>query len=329
MLSLNFIQRLSSYACGSLPSLDDQICLVRLPGREELYDQQSIPDMPLLAMLESNLTQWESANLGEMAHMVAIVSVWAEVTRSLYCTRNGLTGSWHGHYEAFYTAKQVKLQALIAHLPPRLDPSDTQKIKQALREGYIGSLVSLYAIHHMTHMALNRYVFYGELSAKSMCRNMKAAQFHAREILRLVHTTVQLHGALYPSDEVSMATFCTPLLACSISTALDILTSVGSLNDLESDILLVQSNLLVVQELGTVWATAQGRSRMIAVRFEKIMHGLGQATTEAAAFVATDPMDYALDGDVDLFFSPPLETRLRSLGLDPATVKIMTIDTSE
>lgn len=62
---------------------------------------------------------------------------------------------------------------------------------------------------------------------------------------------------------------------------------------------------------------------MIVTRFERVLLGLDRASAEKkTAIIATDPMDNTLDKELDLFFFPPLETRLRSLGLETALSEV-------
>jgi hypothetical protein len=102
-------------------------------------------------------------------------------------------------------------------------------------------------------MNLNRHVLQDDLKEKSLGRNLRVAQFHARELLEITQTMSELQRA-QPLSELA-GIFSTPFLGYSILSAVDTLTSIGSLVDLKSDLLLVQSSLGLVEELGKYWAS--------------------------------------------------------------------------
>ena len=166
-------------------------------------------------------------------------------------------------------------------------------------------------------MKLNRHAEYMELHEEGLRRNIRAAQYHARELLKVTQTLAALHRKRASSELTWI--FSAPFHAYSILSAVDILTSLGSLADLKYDLDLVQSSLEVVQELGRYWASAEKQLEMIAVRFRDIMSALESASTTDTDFVTTDPMEDIFGRGLDLLFSPPVEARLRALGLDPRT----------
>ncbi len=291
-------------------------CFLRLPCREELYENQDVPETPYLAAAEQSLTWEEQGSLGNMAYLIEMSSAWSEVLQHLYRTKYRAVGDEAGVYERFYGQKQRQLQWFTHHLPPHMFPCNRQNIERALHNGYIGTFISLHALYHTAAMQLNRHAVYDELEHEGLHRNLRAAQYHARELLNVTHTLSKLYREQRSSGPARI--FSTPFLGYAILSAVDILTSIGTLADLQSDLQLVQSSLEVVQELSRYWSSAQKQLEMIANRFTDIVGALEDANTSNNVFITTDAMENTFGRELDLFFSPPVEVRLQALGLGTA-----------
>lgn len=292
-------------------------CFLRLPRREDLYEIQTIPDTPYSARSSQTWTRQEQGSLGNMAFLVALSSTWSDVLRYLYRTKHRVVRTGDASYESFYLETQQQLQAFTHHLPSHLYPFDTPNMERALDEGHIGTFISLHAMYRTTLMKLNRHAVYTDLQKESMSRNIQAAQYHARELLKFTQTLTDPYGKRASSELALIAS--TSFQGYAILSAVDILTSMGSLANLKSDLHLIQSSLEVLQELSKYWASAEKQLKMIAVRYKDITSALETASTQNTDFVTTDPMEDTLGKDLDLLFSPPVDVRLRALGLDPRT----------
>jgi hypothetical protein len=277
-----------------------------------LYESQDVPDTPYSVVLEQNMTWHEESSLGNMAYLMTIFSTWSDVLQYLYRRKHQVVSTERGGYEGFYEQKQRQLQAFIDRLPPHLLHCNRQNIQRALHGGYIGTLISLHALYHTTFMKMNRYAVQGELEDEKLARNLRAAQFHAREFLKVTHTLSALHRE-QRSAQLSWI-FSTAFQGYSILSAVDILTSIGTLTDLKCDLVLVQSSLELLQELGNYWSSAQKELQMIAVRFSDIIEALESASPEDTMFVTSGAMEDTFGKGLDLFFSPPVEVRFKALG---------------
>jgi hypothetical protein len=67
--------------------------------------------------------------------------------------------------------------------------------------------------------------------------------------------------------------------------------------------------------LGKYWAGAQEQFEVMAVRFREMTTALQTASVEDIVFCTTEPMDDPFGKELDILFSPPVEDRLRGLGL--------------
>ena len=303
-------------------------CLLRLPCRDDLYEQEEIPAAPYFATFEQGLTRQKEARLGNMAFLIAISSSWNDVLQYLYRTRHRVVETQSGAYEHFYGEKQRQLQAFTESLPPHLFPCERPNIERALERGYIGTLISLYALYHATQMKLNRYALCDEMSEASLGRNLRAARHHARELLKFTHTLSDLHRQRASLEQPRI--FSVPFYGHSTLSAVDILTSIGSLADLNSDLQLVQNSLGIAQELSRHRVSAQRQPESTVVRFAAMMKALENGYAKDTVFVTTNPMEEPFDQEMDLLFSPPIEARLTALGLGTRTgngKEVLTIET--
>lgn len=177
-------------------------------------------------------------------------------------------------------------------------------------------------------MNLNRYAVHSELEEERLDRNLRAAQYHARELLKITRTLLESH---IEQHSVELSGICsTPFLGYSILSAVDILTSIGTLADLRSDIQLLQSSLIVVEELSKYWASAHQQLIRIAARFGQVMHVLESASVEAAVFITMNAIDDTVGVELDLLFSPPVTAKFKALGLGTSTRPgkgVLTIET--
>lgn len=300
--------------------LHNEDCFLRLPCREDLYEKQEPPTTPYFASIEQDLDWQEQVslqNMGNMAYLIAISSAWSDVLQNIYRTKHPIVSKERSMYETFYQQKQRQLRTLTKRLPPHLFPCTTQNIERALQGGYIGTFVSLHTLYHATHMKLNRHALLEELEEEHLSRNLRAAQYHAREVLKVSHRISELHQAQHPSELTWI--FSTPFQGQSILYAVDILTSIGSLVELKSDLQLVQGSLEVVQQLSKYWASAQKQLKMIIIRVEETKRALETVSADHAASVTTVPMEDTSGKELDLFFSPSVEARLHALGLGKVT----------
>ena len=292
--------------------LQNEDCFIRLPCSEELYENQDIPVTPLFGTIDQNSSWPKPAGLGTMSYLIAISSVWGQVLQYLYRKKHRTFESDDDKYEKFYSGKQRQLRRFIDRLPPHLLACSTQNIQQALQEGYAETFILLHARYHTILMTLNRHAPHTEMDERSLSRNIRAAQFHARELLKFTLLLSKIYEEQRSSK--SARTFSVPFQAYSMLSAVDILTSIGTLADLTSDLQLVQSSFEVVQELSKYWASAQKQLKMIAIRFEEIMKALECASREYAFFVTADAMENMFGKDLDLFFAPTVERRFTALG---------------
>lgn len=294
--------------------LHEEDCFVRLPCKEDLYENQDIPDTPYLAMVEQKLTWQEKASLGNMAYLIAMASAWGDALRYLYRLKYRVVSAEGSTYEGYYREKQRQMTAFIDRLPPHLFPCNRQNFERALQGGYIEIFISLHELYHTTLMKVNRHVEHAQLEEESVKRNVRAAQYHAREVLAISRTLSELYRT---SRSWRSAWVCsTPFQGYAILSAVDILTSVGTLADVKSDLELVQGSLEVVRELSNYWASAQKQQEMIVFRFREIMRALDFGSREPnTVFITRDPLEDAVGKELDVFFSTPLERRLKALGL--------------
>jgi hypothetical protein len=293
--------------------LHNNDCFLRLPSREDLYEMQQVTEAPYFATIQQSPTEQDKATLGNMSYLIAISSTWSDVLQNLYRTKHQVEESQVDEYEMFYEEKQQQLQAFIDRLPEHLYPCTTRNIELSLENGYLGTFISLHALYLTTLMKLNRHAKHAELDEDSIKRNLRAAQYNARELLKVTNTLAELHREQQCSQFAWI--FSTPFQGYSILAAVDILTSIGSLNDLNTDMQLVQSSLEVMQELSKYWASAQKQLDMIAVRFGMIMKALENASEEDTVFFTTEPMEDTFGRELDLLFSLPVEERFRAIGL--------------
>lgn len=296
--------------------IDD--CFLRLPCKEARYENQDIPDIPNLGMIHQKNLKWEEhASLGNMAFLIFIASVWGDVVQYLYRLRYRIASVEDSGYEGYYRDKERQLQAFVDRLPLHLFPCNLQNIQKAMQEGYIGTLISIHEIYHTTVMKINRHGVHAELEEESLKRNLRAAQYHARELLTIYH---RLSNQYHESRSWTPASICsTPFQGYAILSAMDILTSVGALTDLRSDLKLVQGSLEIFQESSKCWRDVEEKWGLVAARVREVTLALCSGSAEKSkVFLLKNPIDDAFGKELDVLFSPAVSKRFEASGLATA-----------
>ena len=310
---LTILQHFSCFCAGRLSTLRNEDCFLRLPCDERLFETQQIPETPHFVAGRDGLDRLGSRSLGNMAYLVVLASTWNDLLLNLYRTGHRVPHD-DTKYEKFYQNRSEQLRIFANKMPPHLSPCDVPNIEQALRGGYIGALMSLHGLYHMGHMKLNRHAASDGISQERLGRNLRAAQYHARELLKITRTLAEVYQQ--KSVDGPAWVFTTPFVGYSITTAVDILTSIGSLYDLTGDLPFIKSSLEVMAELSKHWSSSRMQLGRLGPRYEALQAALKDVTPEQKVFVTTQAMEDAFGKEVDLLFSPPLHTRLGALGLE-------------
>ena len=307
------LDHFSRFSSAHLSTLDDTDCFLRLPCQEEAYGKQEIPITPYFHDWADDpglSLRAGCSSPGMMGYLVQISSIWGNVFARAYRS-NHRSGKEHGiDFESFYQKTSGRLddwkQGLTTHLSE--GPANVEDATQA---GYLGIFCALHMLYHCAVIGLNRHAHSRYIHRDQIVRNIQTAHRHAREILTM---TEALCKEIYEDrrQKPSLGAL-SPFTGFAVLSAVDTLTAAGLTVDLHECLRLVNSGIVVLEELAARWTTAKSQLSLVQQRFSLIM---GAVTKDKAAFVSSEPIDVSFGSEHDLLYAEPREHCLRAIGLD-------------
>lgn len=324
-------------------AIHDEDTFVRLPCKEDVYDNQEPVKTPYF---DNELTDQRlcrdaiPSELGPMAYYAQISSIWGDVLANIYRSPHQSVERYSADHEAFHITSHQRLSSWKASLPAYLSYS-TFNTNNSIKNGYVGTFISLHTIYHATIIKLNRDIRHGTLSAASTTRAMEEATHHALQLLDMMQTLSNADRQKIPTSTPSQfhqqqlkIPFSTPFAGYAILIAIDILSAGGSLDPLSltKTFRIMNGGLKVVEELSQFWASARAQRSAIRKRVEQLAEC---ATANEAAgkkvWIARNPLDKTFGGNQDVFYNDSVQQPtgrarfLASLGLKARDDEILMV----
>ena len=275
-----------------------------------------------------------------MAYYVQISSIWGDVLANIYRSPHLSVERYSADHEAFHITTHQRLSSWKASLPAYLS-YNTFNTNISIKNGYVGTFISLHTIYHATIMKLNRDIRHATLSAASTTRAIQEATNHALQLLEMMQTLSNADRRKVPTSTPSQfhqqqlkIPFSTPFAGYAILIAIDILSAGGSLDptSLSKTFRIMNGGLKVAEELSQFWASARAQRKAIRKRVEQLAES---ATSDEAAgkkaWVARIPLDKTFGGDQDVFYNDLVQqpqgraSFLANLGLEARDDEILMV----
>ncbi|MCJ1370054.1 hypothetical protein MMC20_001266, partial [Loxospora ochrophaea] len=272
----------------------------------------------------------ENSNLGDIAYMVQISTIWSDVLAHIYRSSHQSPEVYLASYEAFYSNICNRLSGWASSLPSNLR-FNRFNLESNVDNGHIGTFVSIHAFYHITFMKLNRHIRHGCLPTSTISHNIREAVRHAQELLDIIDTisAVDRKKRLTPNapgqDPLDFS-FSTPFAGYAVLAAIDILSAAGSLGPVFTDTLRRMNSCLdVIDELAHFWASAKGQRKAIRHRIEELANSVIDNGPGRHAWVLKIPIEKTYTADQDAFYPQNTITR----GADLRLLKAMDVDVEE
>ena len=313
-------------------NIDD--CYLRLPMHESNYEEQLPLATPYFrnSLIDPALCNTSSpSNLGSMAHLVQVSAAWGETMAFIYRSSFLPSSAFPRRYEAQHSSIMTRLSDWMSNLPDHLTWSE-ENLDKSIRQGYIGTFISLHSLYHSTIMKLNRRVRFSTLPRETIIRNVRVTQHHAKALLQAVRRLAKVDRQALLKEQ--WFAFSIPFTGHAILIATDVLTAGGALVDLPEIIRLVDSGLEVLEELAQFWASAKAQYRHIGERLKLLADTLAEYgtnnngdATKKIGWSIKEPIDTTFPKADDLVYSLERKEYLKVMGVEiKADEEIVVVD---
>ncbi|KAK4986356.1 hypothetical protein LTR66_007887, partial [Elasticomyces elasticus] len=152
------MDRYNGFCGGTLCTIHLEDIFLRLPCPEHVYENGTESQAPffdngIIDPAEARLTPGSA--VGAMGHLAVVSSIWGDVSAFLHRSVHRAPSHYAEAYDQFYKQTHRRLDEWMSRLPAHLHHTQ-QNTERSIREGYAGTLISLFALHHITLMKLNR-----------------------------------------------------------------------------------------------------------------------------------------------------------------------------
>ena len=338
------MQRFHGYCSGHFGILHKDDAFVRLPCVEEMYENQEESRTPYFdnGIVDNELSNPQDQScMGSMAYLVQIACIWDDILAYIYRSTHRSRESYRTEHDRFHCKAYARLESWCSSLPSHLVFSRAN-LAINLRDGNLGTFISLHSLFHMCFMTLNRHIRHEDLSIDSIRRSSNEAICHALQLLHMMEI-LSKSTCKTPKPSTSQSarqrhfhqhqfpTFSTPFPGYAILLAIDTVSATGSLErELFTETFRVMNEgLKIVIQLSRFWSSARNQRKAIMRRIEDISNAVIDYGTGSSmkAWVVESPMIKAIGPEEDVFYMRDWremrgeENRVRLLGVSDMEVE--------
>ena len=249
--------------------------------------------------------------MGPMAYLAQISSIWGDVLAHIYRASQMNARNYKERYDSFYQQTNRRLDAWMRTLPDHLTYC-SRNTNESVREGASGTYLILHCLYHNTIMKLNRHVRHAHVDAGVVKRNMREAMDHAWQLLNMIQRVITVNQDVSHSTRSTKSqrqqlqcAFSAPFTGFAVLTAIDIIGGGGPLTEeeLSKTIPLMESGLVILDEISRFWASARAQRKAIMQRIEKLVMAASEAAVGGKkAWIATGPMEKTFGATMDVYY---------------------------
>ncbi|KAL9089669.1 MAG: hypothetical protein Q9165_005701 [Trypethelium subeluteriae] len=295
--------------CGDFPSLmQGEDISTKLPCPDALFDNGTIPDMPMLTndTIDENFKQ-SSDTLGGLGYLVQIAALSAEVWTHVHRSRRRAARDYRHAYEDLSSNLPRRLHDWAANLPPTLRYS-TSNLANSNKAGFASLFVSLHTVRHVTTLNLYRYTRIDCLEPSVIARNIRLARASARTVLELFLSLIEIENHNFNAASPGYG----------IIVAADVLSAGGRVVDLPALISAFLKTARLLDDLSSFWASAKHQRRLLQRRIEELAQitngsGPGSLVDDGRYWTVDEPLQAYTHKDCDVIYGVEKEVFIEAL----------------
>lgn len=271
--SCYILDRFNGFCSGHMSIIHPEDVFLRLPCSIRAWEVEAPVSNPYFDPVTPALSHAELPDIGSMAYLINIVSIWGDVMATIYRTINRPETHTPAQSSAFHAHSMARLQSWRDSLPEVLQYS-VERMDGSSHYKILGTWVTMHAVYHTTQMKLNRYMGPArELSAKQLACNRAAAAEHAHALLDMMNALSlpeRTKRAKASGRPVDKCTFSTPFVGFSIISAVDIVTEQGLVGQMEGVLRGIRGARRILEELSHFWRSARLQTQTVSKRIEEL-----------------------------------------------------------
>lgn len=261
--SLFMLERLSPLFPDRATMIHAEDIYIRLPSDSESFEKQVDASMPMFNPYEPNFSISSERQPDITSQLVEMVHIWSACQSTIHRLASRPNAP---------DAEGAKIRSLTkwirdwhAALPPRQSFSGSN-LESAAFSGKVGSFLSMHLLCHHAQIQLNRYhVSVGKLSSEYRTSHLQECRDNANSIVEIV-------GCLDRVLRIRPTILSTPppSLPTAVTTAMDVLTSSGSVDTLNDTIDRICVAKTAVDGSANVWEYSRHSQMGLDQRLQKL-----------------------------------------------------------
>jgi hypothetical protein len=284
--SCYLMDHFTGFTNGHLSTINPKDVFLRLPCHTRYFEDQAEVSAPFFdsSRLPSSVTL---ENAGAMAYLVNITTIWGDVRANIYRgSQSSVSASSQTEpFTTFYTKTNMRLEAWSASLPPDLRFT-TENLDATIRDGLVGSFVSMHAINVTTSIKLNRYVQPSSVPPQQLRTFIKQGYIHSFELLHqcdVIANRLRNIQGVRDGDR----RFTTPYMGFALLVASDIVSAKGHLQDVPEMLTRLEGARILAGDLAMFWHAGTRQRDKLNLRIEvlgKLPRSLGSPGSVGAGW---------------------------------------------
>lgn len=249
---------------------------VRLPCRDDLYEQGVLSDAPHYSDTFLNTAHTMApSTLNQMPPSVLLIlaaAIWGDVVDFAFCATHRGDTAYRNYYENEYLLIWDRLYGWIARLPSNLQYGP-ENLDQSIQAGFADIFLTMHVLHHLSWAKLNRCLRHA-VFPDPVARNTSIAMFHSHLILELIATVnaSRKNTRWHNSARLYSFEWTAPMAGYAVLFAIDVVSARGASSDFARIIEEIKDGLVFLRELSKVWAASTRQLELCDERCHEIEH---------------------------------------------------------
>ncbi|KAG6216010.1 hypothetical protein E4U46_001956 [Claviceps purpurea] len=261
--SLFLLERLSPLFPARAIMIHGEDIYVRLPSDTESFEKQVEVCMPVFSPHETSVRAFAERPSSITCHFIDMVHIWSSCQSTMdRLARRPISSDVEG--PRIHNLKRRVLEWL-TNLPSRLSFSGSN-LESAAFSGKVGSFLTMHLLCHHAIILLNRYhLSVAELSAEKRASHFQECHDNARNIVDIICCLDRILRV-----RPSILSVPPPALATIGTTAVDVLTSTGSLGAISHTLNYMRVVNTAVDSTSHVWEHASICQQLLDQRLQNL-----------------------------------------------------------
>ena len=276
---------------------------MRLPCQEEVYEAQQPATVPYFQPFLNNasLTTEDVAGLNPMAFLIEITSLWGDVSDKMLRLSLLPMDTYGSMFEKLYAAVIQQTDEWAMKLPDDLTITAIN-MQRSMHVKKANTFVLNHLFYHATLLTLNRYIRSQAVREFTVDQCIRRARHHAVEMLRICLALMQSSQQQHYHHLTNIS----PVVGCLVLSAVDVISAVGPIYDLDETLTLSRGGLMVIRDLAGFWSALMPLATLAETRIDALAEANCQNHQQQQRQQHHQNSHNHQDQNADAFRQPPV-----------------------